>query len=105
MHSFGQYLLIYSKSKLDSLNDSIIHNMSRWFNSKREDLASFNEIAVEIVKKSSCVLNPEDLKLYDAEIDIMSNSLVPFQRGTNPSQLSSKDWIISDVCFVFVVIL
>ena len=61
-------------------------------------MISFNEIAVEIIKKNSCVLNPETLKLYESEIDIKSNCLVAFQKDTHLHP-NIKDWIIHDVIF------
>jgi len=62
---------------------------------QRDDLNSFNEIATDIIKNNTCVLNPDGLKLYESEIDIKSNCLVPFQKETSHS--NTKDWMISDV--------
>lgn len=64
---------------------------------KESDLVSFNDIACEIIKKSACVLNPDRLKLFESEIDIKSNSLVPFQKDL--SLLNTKDHIIVDYLY------
>lgn len=45
-----------------------------------DDLDNFNEVATGIISKQKTELNPPNLKLYQSDINILENCLIPFER-------------------------